>query len=63
VARLTFSTVFVWLAAWTPYTIVCLVGQFGDPNLITPLVSQFPALFAKTASCFNPLIYTKCHPK
>eukprot|EP00094_Tigriopus_californicus_P006083 TCALIF_05859-PA protein Name:"Similar to Compound eye opsin BCRH2 (Hemigrapsus sanguineus)" AED:0.11 eAED:0.11 QI:70/0.83/0.71/1/0.83/0.85/7/221/351 len=39
-----------------------VVKRFGNQRLITPLVSQFPALFAKTASCLNPLLYTACHP-
>lgn len=63
IARLCFTVVFIWLMAWGPYAAVCLVGQFGNRQLVTPLASQLPALFAKTASCFNPLVYTTCHPR
>ena len=49
--------------AWTPYAMVCLIGCFGNRSVITPLVSQIPAFFAKTASCFNPMVFALSHPK
>ena len=50
-------TIGVWFAAWTPYSVVALLGIFNGEQHITPLVSMIPALFCKTAACINPYIY------
>ena len=55
--------VLVWVAAWTPYAVVCMIGSFGNRMTVTPLVSQIPAFGAKLASVFNPLVLMKSHPK
>nr|CAH7755856.1 unnamed protein product [Callosobruchus chinensis] len=63
VARVAFSTVLLWFLSWTPYAIVALLGVFDQKQLITPLVSMFPALFCKTASCLDAYVYALSHPK
>lgn len=40
-----------------PYTVVSFVSAFGDPTLISPLMATIPALVAKSAGLWNPLIY------
>lgn len=62
-AKLALNNVLVWLLAWTPYAVVCLIGSFGNTALVTPLVSQLPSFFAKFASAFNPLTTSLAHPK
>ena len=57
------SNVLIWFLAWTPYAIVCLIGSFGNRNLVTPLVSQIPAFLAKLASALNPVITALSHPR
>nr|QYF06617.1 rhabdomeric opsin [Macrobiotus sp.] len=44
-----------WCVAWTPYTVVALLGIFSDRSQLTPLASHLPALFAKTAAVYNPI--------
>ncbi len=63
IAKSAVTCVTLWALAWTPYAIVCLMASFGPRHLITPLVSQLPAFFAKFGSCFNPIIFALNHPK
>ena len=60
--RISITSVLLWLVAWTPYAIVCLVGQFGPRHLVTPLVSQIPAMVAKTCTVFNCVTFGFSHP-
>ena len=55
--------VLVWLLAWSPYAVVCLIGAFGDRQLVTPMVSQIPSFMAKIGSCLNPIIMTISNPR
>jgi hypothetical protein len=52
--------VIMFIIAWLPYAIVALVAQFGSniERYINPFTTTLPALFAKTSSIYNPLIYT-----
>jgi r-opsin len=43
------TNVLLWFCIWTPYAVVTMIGQFGNPMLVTPLVSQLPAFLGK---CF-----------
>ena len=63
IAKIVFGLVFFWVMAWTPYTVVSLLGISGYSSLLTPLSSMLPALFAKTAACVDPFIYSLNHPK
>ncbi|XP_045121530.1 melanopsin-like [Portunus trituberculatus] len=53
----------LWVLAWTPYSVVALLGIFRQRAVITPLVSMLPALFCKTAACLDPFIYALSHPR
>ena len=44
--------------AWTPYAIVSLISAFIDPNLITPLGSLIPAVFAKASMAWGGIYFT-----
>nr|QYF06612.1 rhabdomeric opsin [Macrobiotus joannae] len=44
-----------WSAAWTPYAVVALMGIATDGSYLTPIASQLPALFAKSAAVYNPI--------
>lgn len=46
--------------SWFPYAIIVLIAQIGIDvdRYVTPLTATLPALFAKTSTIFNPLIYT-----
>uniref|UniRef100_I6RAP7 Onychopsin n=1 Tax=Eoperipatus sp. LH-2012 TaxID=1198996 RepID=I6RAP7_9BILA len=62
-AKIALTIIFLWIFAWTPYAVVALMGIFTDHSKITPLVSNLPAVFAKTASVYNPIVYAISHPK
>ena len=58
----------LYITAWTPYTIVSLIGQFGPVDddgqmRLSPLTVSIPAFFAKTVIALNPLIYGFAHPQ
>nr|QYF06610.1 rhabdomeric opsin [Macrobiotus pallari] len=44
-----------WCIAWTPYAVVALIGIGTDGSYLTPIASQLPALFAKSAAVYNPI--------
>lgn len=63
IAKVAIVNVSLWIVCWTPYAAVVVQGLFGDQSTITPLVSMLPALLAKSASCYNPIVYAINHPK
>ena len=57
-SRMAFIMSFCFIFAWTPYAMVSLYAVIRAPKpLISPLVTSLPAIFAKTAACYNPIIY------
>ncbi|XP_026808077.1 opsin, ultraviolet-sensitive-like [Rhopalosiphum maidis] len=63
IAKAAITICFLFVAAWTPYAIVAMIGAFGDQSLLTPIASMLPAVFAKTVACFDPYVYAISHPK
>eukprot|EP00095_Tigriopus_kingsejongensis_P000350 maker-scaffold1125_size61249-snap-gene-0.12 protein:Tk00350 transcript:maker-scaffold1125_size61249-snap-gene-0.12-mRNA-1 annotation:"opsin" len=63
IAKVAITNICLWLLAWCPYATIAMVGQFGGSHLLTPVVTQLPSFLAKTASCFNPIVYAVSHPK
>lgn len=63
IAKVAFTIFFLFLMAWTPYATVALIGAFGNRELLTPLATMLPAVFAKTVSCIDPWIYAINHPR
>jgi len=63
IAKVAMINITLWVIAWTPFAVICLIGITGDQKLLTPLVSTLPILFAKTSCVYNPLIYAISHPK
>ncbi|XP_054732633.1 opsin, ultraviolet-sensitive [Anastrepha obliqua] len=53
----------LWFLAWTPYSVVAMMGVFGKQKYLTPLSSMIPALFCKTSACINPYLYAATHPR
>ncbi|KAF4524342.1 Short wavelentgh sensitive B opsin 2 [Ephemera danica] len=64
IAKVACSIFFLFLAAWTPYATVAMLGAF-HPNraVLTPFASMIPAIFCKTIACVDPWIYAISHPK
>ena len=63
IAKVALTNVALWVLIWTPYATVVMMAAFGDRGTITPLISQLPSMLAKTASCFNPIVFAMAHPK
>merc|ERR1712116_124068 len=63
IAKVAIINVTLWTLAWTPFTVICMLGTWGDVSKITPLVSSIPVIIAKTSCCYNPVIYAISHPK
>ncbi|KAF0306802.1 Compound eye opsin BCRH2 [Amphibalanus amphitrite] len=63
IAKVALANVGVWALCWTPYCAVAALGASGRTALLTPLVSALPALVAKTACTYNPLVYALGHPR
>lgn len=53
----------LWFTAWTPYSIVALLGISGNEDKLTPFGSMIPAVFCKTAACIDPYVYALTHPR
>nr|QWV42716.1 ultraviolet sensitive opsin [Biphyllus sp. CRS 2021] len=60
-AAITICSLFV--ASWTPYAVLALVGAFGDRALLTPGVTMIPACTCKLVACIDPYVYAISHPK
>ena len=63
IAKVSIMNVSLWLTAWTPFAVICMMGTWGDVSKITPWISALPVLLAKTSCVYNPLIYALSHPK
>lgn len=55
-AKVALTTISLWFCAWTPYFILNFMGLFKCENL-TPLMTIWGAVFAKTSACYNPIVY------
>jgi len=63
IAKVAITNVTLWLVCWTPYAWVVAQGVFLDQSAITPMASMLPALIAKSASGYNPVVYAINHPR
>ena len=63
IAKVAITNVFLWIAIWSPYATVVIIGPFGNRDLLTPLATQIPSCSAKLASIFNPIMFALSHPK
>ena len=68
-ALIILSLAILCFTAWTPYAIVSLIGQFGpvdedgQPRKLSPMATAIPAILAKTAIVFDPLVYGFSSPQ
>lgn len=49
--------VILFLVAWMPFTIYFLIISIQEANTLPALFHVVPAVFAKTSTCYNPVIY------
>ncbi|XP_072397619.1 opsin, ultraviolet-sensitive-like [Diabrotica undecimpunctata] len=63
IAKAALTVCFLFVASWTPYAVLALIGAFGDQSLLTPGVSMIPACTCKLVACIDPYIYAISHPR
>lgn len=51
-----------FFAAWSPYAVVSMWAAFGEIENIPPLAFAMPAMFAKSSTIYNPIIYLMLRP-
>ncbi|XP_059374318.1 visual pigment-like receptor peropsin [Carassius carassius] len=63
VTKMSIVMIVMFLAAWSPYSIVCLWASFGDPKKIPAPMAIIAPLFAKSSTFYNPCIYVIANKK
>lgn len=63
IAKAAITVCFLFVASWTPYAVLALIGAFGDTSLLTPGVTMFPACACKFVACLDPYVYAISHPR
>lgn len=63
IAKAAITVCFLYVASWTPYAVLALIGAFGDQTLLTPAVTMIPALACKFVACLDPYVYAISHPR
>jgi len=63
IAKTAIFNIGLWIICWTPYTIITYKGCIGQFDGLRPLTTTLPALLAKSASVYNPVVYAIGHPK
>nr|ABF66137.1 opsin [Tharsalea nivalis] len=63
IAKAALTVCFLFVASWTPYGVMALIGAFGDQRLLTPGVTMIPAVACKAVACIDPWVYAISHPK
>ncbi|GLV45013.1 Rhodopsin 3 [Carabus blaptoides fortunei] len=63
IAKAAITVCFLFVASWTPYAVLALIGAFGNQALLTPGVTMIPACACKFVACVDPYIYAISHPR
>lgn len=51
-----------FLTAWSPYAIVSMWAAFGNPANVPPMAFAWAAIFAKSSTLYNPIVYLVFKP-
>nr|APY20644.1 ultraviolet sensitive opsin [Paussus spinicoxis] len=63
IAKAAITVCFLFVASWTPYAVLALIGAFGNQSLLTPAVTMIPACACKFVACIDPYVYAISHPR
>ncbi|XP_068901576.1 opsin, ultraviolet-sensitive-like isoform X2 [Tenebrio molitor] len=63
IAKAAIAICSLFVASWTPYAVLALIGTFGDQSLLTPGVTMVPACACKFVACLDPYVYAISHPR
>ncbi|XP_075875856.1 opsin 7, group member a [Nelusetta ayraudi] len=62
IVKLSVAVCISFFAAWSPYAVVSMWAAFGHIDNIPPLAFAMPAMFAKSSTIYNPIIYLTLRP-
>ncbi|KAM7400546.1 hypothetical protein PAMA_004973 [Pampus argenteus] len=62
IIKLSVAVCIGFFLAWSPYAVVSMWAAFGHIENIPPLAFAMPALFAKSSTIYNPIIYLMLRP-
>ncbi|XP_055042289.2 opsin 7, group member a [Misgurnus anguillicaudatus] len=62
IVKLSVAVCIGFFSAWSPYALVSMWAGFGHFEDIPPLAFAVPAMFAKSSTLYNPLIYLLLKP-
>ncbi|XP_036374178.1 opsin 7, group member a [Megalops cyprinoides] len=62
IVKLSVAVCIGFFAAWSPYALVSMWAAFGPIENIPPLAFAVPAVFAKSSTLYNPIIYLLLKP-
>ncbi|XP_042606965.1 opsin 7, group member b [Cyprinus carpio] len=51
-----------FLMAWSPYAVVSMWVAFTEPDLVPPIAFALAAMFAKSSTLYNPMVYLVFKP-
>nr|APY20504.1 ultraviolet sensitive opsin [Lagria hirta] len=63
IAKAAIAICSLFVASWTPYAVLALIGAFGNQSLLTPGVTMIPACACKLVACIDPYVYAISHPR
>ncbi|KAG9270370.1 opsin 7, group member d [Astyanax mexicanus] len=62
IVKLSVAVCIGFLSAWTPYTIVAMWAAFSESELVPPVAFALAAIFAKSSTIYNPVVYLLFKP-
>uniref|UniRef100_A0A3B3B976 Opsin 7, group member c n=1 Tax=Oryzias melastigma TaxID=30732 RepID=A0A3B3B976_ORYME len=62
IVKLSVAVCIGFLGAWTPYAVVAMWAAFGDATQVPPTAFALAAIFAKSSTIYNPMVYLLCKP-
>ncbi|CAN9515427.1 unnamed protein product [Ophioblennius macclurei] len=62
IVKLSVAVCIGFLGAWTPYAVVAMWAAFGDATEVPPTAFALAAMFAKSSTIYNPMVYLLCKP-
>ncbi|KAM7404850.1 hypothetical protein PAMP_012161 [Pampus punctatissimus] len=62
IIKLSVAVCIGFLTAWSPYAIVSMWAAFGNPATVPPMAFALAAMFAKSSTLYNPIVYLVFKP-
>ncbi|XP_077471052.1 opsin 7, group member b isoform X1 [Stigmatopora argus] len=62
IIKLSVAVCIGFLTAWSPYAIVSMWAAFGNPSTVPPMAFAAAAIFAKSSTLYNPIVYLVFKP-